>query len=155
MHCGTHCPFCRNNRALGKLWQRLQLCALKHCKQPWGQASHTPLCRMAKKPTGHFDTHVCCVVRNRPRGGEAASKHHCSENVTTLNCRSKIKVTKIPFPHVWHWFFSGPEQDSQDGWQSSHSPSSRGETALGLLKNLSDHTTYWFSAKHAAKEKWA
>lgn len=38
-----------------------------------------------------------------------------------------VCVCGRPLVHLVHWSLSVPEQDSQDGWQSSHSPSSGGE----------------------------
>lgn len=65
-HSATHCPSWRNSWAFRVLRQRMQCSASAHCKQPGGQASHTALGRLAKKPAGHLDTHVCCAVRKRP-----------------------------------------------------------------------------------------
>lgn len=80
-HCWTHCPSWRNNGVLRELWQRVHRWSSTHCKQPGEQTSHSPLIWLAKKFTGHLETHVCCVVRNCPVREEDKSKELLRETL--------------------------------------------------------------------------
>lgn len=88
----THCPSCRNRWTLRVFWQRTQCWASAHCKQPGGQASHTELRWLPTKPPGHFETHVCCVVKNRPGRGRKRKHHHSK--------RARYSTLKIWKPHI-------------------------------------------------------